>query len=102
MKNNATFIIGIDGPFNSMEGNFDSLRILRSEFIKTKLIESGIESNRLILQEHHYCPFAPMEQDVKNAKTGKERSIGIWKPMRHIRITILSKEYVSDKKKEPN
>ena len=101
MKNYPTFIIGIDGPYNSMESNFDSLTILRSEFIKSKLIESGIESERIVLQEHHFCPFAPTEQDLKNLKPGKERS-SIWKPMRHIRITILAKDYNSKIKKEPN
>jgi hypothetical protein len=102
MLDNPTFVIGIDSHYyteearvGSSNGSSDSIQHLRSEFIKKKLVEKGIDPARLEFINHkdNSCGYIPSESAAKSVKTKKDRSL-VWAKIRHIRFTVVRTDYV--------
>lgn len=70
--------------------------IKRSEYIKSKMIQPGIEAERLIITEHSNCLFNPTKEQLDNAKNKQEKD-ELYKNARHVSFSVLRKNYISPK-----
>ena len=97
MLDNPKFVIGVDAHVVLVDkGCNDSIQNLRSEYIKKKLIEKGIEADRIQFQTHrdNSCGKNPTEAELKAVKTKADR-IAAWGKIYHIQFAILRKDYIS-------
>ena len=97
MLDNPNFVIGVDAHVVLIDkGCNDSIQNLRSEYIKQKLIEKGIEADRIKFLTHrdNSCGKNPTEAELQAVKTKADR-IAAWGKIYHIQFTILRKDYIS-------
>lgn len=94
MKDNPTFLIGIDANTETNEQENDSLWVKRSEYVKTKMIELGIEADRLINTNHSNCSTNPSKEQLSKVQNEQEKDI-LFQNSRHVSFTVLRKDYVS-------